>query len=376
MSAAGEREPPRIGGALLIWLFPLLLSLCGLVMIASLSLRNSMTGGEPYGPPLRQFQFLGIGITAMVCCALTPPRAFRRHSGLLWSLSLLLLSGTLVSGLGIRVGGARRWLSVFGMRFQPLELLLFTMPIFLADRLASSKREGYRAFLRPTFLVVLFSAIFLILQPNLGGTILVVVIGFLMHVERKGWKFPLLGGAIAAGIVALLILAAPYRMRRFEAFWDPWSDPMDKGFQIIQGLVAFANGRLTGVGIGKGLQEEEYLPAAQTDYIFPAIGEEFGLLGTSFLLSLYAVWTFRLYRLYRRAKDPFLACLTLGLTASSICPMFLNLGGVMKLMPLTGIPLPFISAGGSAMLFMWMKVGLLVSIDKAVRHGEGRHAQG
>ena len=168
-----------------------------------------------------------------------------------------------------------------------------------------------------------------------------------------------------------LVMIEPYRMRRFLAFWDPWSDPMNKGFQIIQGLVAFCNGRLFGVGIGKGLQEDEYLPAAQTDYIFPAIGEEFGLAGTLFLLSLYAVWTIRAYRIYRRCSNPFLSVLTLGLTMSIIGPMFINIGGVTKLMPLTGIPLPFVSAGGSAMLFMWAKVGILMRINK-ISLGEGR----
>ena len=361
-----ERKPSRPPGTLLIWGIPLVLSFCGLVMIASLSLRNSMGGGNPYGPPLRQFQFFGIGLTLMVCCALSTPDFFRHHSGTLWGLSLILLYGTLIPGLGVRVGGARRWLSFFGMRFQPLEFLLLTVPVFMADRLAAAKRQGYRAFLRPTLLTIGLSVGALLLQPNLGGTILVVVVCFLMHIENRGWKFPALGGLCAVGLVIVLILMAPYRLRRFEAFWDPWSDPMGKGFQIIQGLIAFANGNLTGVGIGKGLQEEEYLPEAETDYIFPAIGEEFGLMGTLFLLSLYAVWTFRVYRLYCRARDPYLASLTLGLAVSVICPMFTNLGGVTKLMPLTGIPLPFISAGGSSMVFMWMKVGLLIAVNRAV----------
>ena len=333
-------------------------------MISSLSLRNSMDGGNPYGPPMRQFQFLGVGITMMCCCALTSTSFFRRHSGMLWGLSLLLVGLTLIPGLGVRVGGARRWLNVAGMRFQPLEFLLFSTPVFMADRLARRKREGYRAFLRPTLLALGISAGLLMRQPNLGGTIIVAAICLLMHAESRGWKYPLLGSIAGVGLVALLILAAPYRMRRFEAFWDPWSDPLNKGFQIIQGLVAFANGGLTGVGIGKGLQEDEYLPEAETDYIFPAIGEEFGLMGTLFLLSLYALWTLRIYYLYRRVKDPFLASLTLGLTASVICPMFVNIGGVTKLMPLTGIPLPFISAGGSSMVFMWMKVGLLLAINR------------
>ena len=372
---AADERATRLRGAWVIWGIPLALSLCGLLMISSLSLRNSMAGGNPYALPLKQFQFLGLGLTLMTACALVPPEALRRHGGKLWLLALLLLLATLVPGVGVRVGGARRWLRLFVFRFQPLEFLLLAAPVFLADRLAASQREGLQVFMRPTLTVTFLSVLPLLFQPNLGGTILVTAVCFLMHSENRGWRYPCLGGLLAVAVFSILIWLEPYRMRRWWAFLDPWSDPMNKGFQIIQGLVAFANGGLAGVGIGRGLQEEQYLPAAQTDYIFSAIGEEFGLMGTLGLLGLYAVWTFHIYRLYRRTEDPFLTTLIFGLAASVICPMFINLGGVMQLMPLTGIPLPFVSSGGSAMLSMWMKVGLLMSINREVAVGRphGRH---
>jgi len=341
-------------------------------MIASLSLRSSMTGGSPYAQIVKQCVFFLLGLVLMFACAFSSLSRFRRWSGLLWFIALLLIIGTLIPGLGVRVGGARRWLDLRLMRFQPLEFLLLAVPLFLADRLDQSRREGFQVFLRPTMLVLSLSILPLLFQPNLGGIILVTLICLMMHVENRGWDYPLLGGTLMVAIFAFLTLQEPYRMRRFLAFWDPWSDPMNKGFQIIQGLVAFCNGRLLGVGIGKGLQEDEYLPAAQTDYIFPAIGEEFGLAGTLFLLSLYAVWTIRAYWIYRRCPNPFLSVLTLGLTMSVIGPMFINVGGVMKLMPLTGIPLPFVSAGGSAMLFMWAKVGILMRINKVSLGGKQR----
>ena len=371
MTVFDDGERPRGGGPWPIWGIPLVLSLCGLVMIASLSLRNSMTGGSPYAQIVKQCVFFLSGLVLMFACAFSSLRRFRRWSGLLWFIALLLLVGTLIPGLGVRVGGARRWLDLRLMRFQPLEFLLLAVPLFLADRLDRSRREGFQGFLRPTLMVTLLSILPLLFQPNLGGTILVTLICLMMHVENRGWRYPLMGGAFMVVLFVSLVMIEPYRMRRFLAFWDPWSDPMNKGFQIIQGLGAFCNGRLFGVGIGKGLQEDEYLPAAQTDYIFPAIGEEFGLAGTLFLLSLYAVWTIRAYRIYRRCSNPFLSVLTLGLTMSIIGPMFINIGGVTKLMPLTGIPLPFVSAGGSAMLFMWAKVGILMRINK-ISLGEGR----
>jgi len=156
---------------------------------------------------------------------------------------------------------------------------------------------------------------------------------------------------------------------------------MNKGFQIIQGLVAFSNGGILGVGVGKGLQKLNYLPAAHTDYIFPAIGEEFGLAGTLFIVLLYAFWTFRAYILYRRSDDPYLCVLIWGITVSILFPVFVNLGGVMKLMPLTGIPLPFLSFGGTSLVCMWVKVGILMRIAKEIasprtsdpRGGRSRH---
>ncbi|MBQ7196931.1 MAG: cell division protein FtsW [Synergistaceae bacterium] len=347
-------------------IIPLILSGCGMIMISSLSLRNSMTSGNPFAPPLRQFQFIGIGVTFMFVCMLFSSEWFRKHSGKIFFAAWFFLIITLIPGIGVKAGGAQRWISLPGIHFQPLEFVLFALPIFMAKRLnepgVTQSRGDFHSFLSPTLTTILLLVIPLLLQPNLGGSILVAAICITMHIERRGWKYPLFGGVIGVIIVALLILTSSYRLRRFYAFWDPWEDPLGKGFQIIQGLVAFANGSLTGVGIGKGLQDERYLPETDTDYIFPAIGEEFGLVGTLFLVSLYALWTWRVYYIYRDAKSPFTKSLALGLAASVIYPMFVNVAGVTKLLPLSGIPMPFLSSGGTSMLFMWAKVGLLMTI--------------
>ena len=349
-------------------LIPLILSGCGLVMISSLSLRNSMAGGNPYMAPLKQFQLIGMGITLMMICFVWPSSSLKKHSGKLFALAFFLLVITDIPGIGIKIAGARRWLNLMFMRFQPLEFALFAVPVFMADRLTDENsimnRGSFQSFIRPTLMVIMMMGIPLMLQPSFGGTIIITAICFVMHIERRGWKYPVWGVLLGIAAVVVLIIVAPYRMRRFNAFWDPWSDPHNTGFQIIQGLVAFANGSLTGVGIGKGLQEERYLPEADTDFIFPAIGEEFGLMGTMFLLILYALWTWRVYNIYRDAKTPFTKSLALGLAASVIFPMFVNVAGVTKLMPLSGIPMPFISSGGSSMIFMWAKVGLLMSIKR------------
>ena len=347
-------------------IIPLILSGCGLVMISSLSLRNSMAGGNPYGAPLRQFQFIGVGITVMIMLLRCPTSSLKKNSLKIFGVALVLLALTLVPGIGVSVNGARRWLNFPGFRFQPVELMLLAVPVLMAKRMTDDdvikERTDMHAFISPTLILTLVNAGILLFQPNLGSTIIIAAICFVMHIERRGWKYPMMGILFGIFAVAVLIWLAPYRMRRLLAFLDPWEDPMGKGFQIIQGLVAFANGSVTGVGIGRGLQEERYLPEAETDYIFPAIGEEFGLVGTLTLMLLYAIWTWRAYYIYRDAKTPFTKCLALGLAASVIFPMFVNVAGVTKLMPLTGIPMPFISSGGSAMIFMWAKVGILLRI--------------
>jgi cell division protein FtsW len=358
-----EQERQVTYNAWALWVIPLVLSCCGIVMIASLTSRSGLGGGSPYGLASRQFLFLGLGLILMCCCYLTPLSVIRRSSWLLWIIAVSMTFGTLIPGIGVRVGGARRWLNL-GIQFQPLEILTLAVPLFLADRLVNSRREGFQCFCRPSFSLAMLSAFPLFLQPNMGGIILIFAICMSMHVVDRGWKYPL-GGALFLGIsFVMMIYMEPYRMRRLLAFIDPWNDPLDGGFQIIQGLVAFSNGRVLGVGVGKGLQKLNYLPAAHTDYIFPAIGEEFGLVGTLFVVSLYAIWTAKSYSLYRRSGDPYMSVLIWGITVSILFPMFVNLGGVMKLMPLTGIPLPFLSAGGTALVFMWVKVGVLMRIGR------------
>ncbi|MCL2010922.1 MAG: putative lipid II flippase FtsW, partial [Synergistaceae bacterium] len=358
---AAEREDYQPSGNWHIWAVPLVLSLGGIVMIASLTSRSGPAGGGAfYWLAFRQLQFLWLGMTLMYFCCLVPLSLIRRFSWLFWFLTVLLTFGTLFPGLGVKVGGARRWLNLSGFQFQPLEILTLGIPLFLADRLAASRREGFECFWKPTLHVAVISAFPLFFQPNMGGIILVFAICMSMHVVDRGWKYPLLGGLFLSLVFIVMIYIEPYRMRRLLAFLNPWDDPLDKGFQIIQGLVAFSNGGIMGVGVGKGLQKLNYLPAAHTDYIFPAIGEEFGLAGTLFIILLYAFWTFKAYTLYRRCNDPYMSALIWGVTVSVLFPMFINLGGVMKLMPLTGIPLPFLSFGGTALVVMWVKVGILM----------------
>ena len=183
--------------------------------------------------------------------------------------------------------------------------------------------------------------------------------------ERIGWRYPLFAGGFVGGIIfPLLIWLEPYRMRRVFAFLDPWEDPLNRGFQAIQGLIAFANGGAWGAGLGHGFQKLNYLPAAYTDFIFAAIGEELGFVGTACVLALFGFWMLQARATYFRTRDDFKASLTWGISLTILLPLVINVAGVTKMIPLTGMALPFISYGGTSLVTMWARVGLILRLEK------------
>ena len=357
---AGRADP-------FLWIIPLVLTAFGIMMIFSLTSQTSLEEfGTPFMIGFRQVEWFLIGIGGMIIAYMLPPVFWRRSSGFLWIFTLFLLLLTLVPGIGIEAGGARRWLGFGSLRFQPLELLSLVVAVHLSKLLTTSGKTGIRAFFFVTGIVLTLSVLPLLFQPNMGGTILIFALAMAIHVHNRGWGWPLVLGSIGFAGFFFFILKEGYRLRRYLAFVDPWSQPRDSGFQVIQGLVAFSNGGLFGTGIGKGLQKLNFLPAAHTDYIFATIGEEFGFIGTFAVVLLFFLWTVRVCGACRALTDPFLSSMVWGIAVSILLPLFINLGGVLKLMPLTGIPLPFISYGGSSLLFMWIKIGILLRAGKEV----------
>ena len=232
-------------------------------------------------------------------------------------------------------------------------------------------KDPGKAFLSTIILVVL-AAVPLSLQPDLGTIILIFLVSMGMYVERIGWKWPVIAGGLLGGcIFPMLIFFEPYRMRRVSAFLDPWSDPLDKGFQAIQGLIAFSNGGFWGAGLGHGFQKLNYLPAAYTDFIYAAIGEELGLMGTLGVIGLFAFWVSQTKMIYYRVPDGFKTSLTWGVTLTVVIPLVINVAGVTKLIPLTGMPLPFISYGGTSLLTMWSRIGIMLRLEKESYLREG-----
>jgi cell division protein FtsW len=348
-----------------IWFWPLVLSCFGILTIASITSKGGLDGQiNLYSTSGRQLFSLILGFISMLMISMVPLSFWRKYSSVFWIIAIILTVATIIPGIGVKGGGARRWLPIGNFMIQPLEILSLFVPIHLSKCLSDAEGAPFEVFLRITVIIILASVWALLLQPNFGGMVYIVLLCLAIHVENRGWKYPLLAIPIFSAIVYPMVTFFGYRMRRIIAFLDPWSDPLNSGFQVIQGLIAFANGGIAGVGIGKGLQKLNYLPAAHTDYIFPAIGEEFGIVGTLGVLAVFCFWFLVIWGLHNRQQDAFLSTLTWGIAASIALPLFINLGGVMNLVPLTGIPLPFVSYGGSSLLFTWMKVGILVRIAK------------
>lgn len=348
-----------------IWVIPFILSLIGVLMIFSLTLPDSLSSGGILASHLgfRQLQWLVIGLFSMIVVYLPPLSFWYKISGVIWISAVILTFITLLHGLGLEAGGARRWISIGGIRLQPLEILSFALVLHLSKIMSFDEETRKESFFK-LFLICSISILPVILQPDLGGTIMLFLLGMAIFVESHGWLYPLVSGLCMLPILGLLIFRESYRLRRYFAFMDPWQDPLDKGFQVIQGLVAFANGGVWGTGIGKGLQKLNYLPAAHTDFIFAALGEEFGLLGTVMVVFLFAIWTYRVFRIYSGASSNFVKILVWGLCISVLLPLFINIAGVTRMMPLTGMPLPFISYGGSSLVSSFMAIGLILRCSK------------
>ena len=343
----------------LIWLIPLVLSSIGILMVTSTTSPESfeMTG-TPFTTGIKQLKWLLIGLCVMLFMFKLPMRVWYKLGGALWGMSFIMAALTMLPGVGASGGGAKRWLRILGVSVQPSEIMTLAV-VFVIARLAVKNELNPGRCFGIVMILMGASCAPLMLQPDLGSTILVVLICMGMYVERFGWKLPLLASALGTLVLPVIIIYKPYRWRRLLAWLNPWHDPSDAGFQPIQGLIAFANGSGWGSGLGHGFQKLNYLPAAETDYIYAALGEELGLLCT--------LWIIRCRILYNRVSEGFATSIVWGVTITVVLPLFINIAGVTNLMPLTGMPLPFLSYGGSSLVMMWVRIGVMLRMHKEYR---------
>ncbi len=295
---------------------------------------------------------------------------YRRLEGAVLPLLVvagLLLILVLIPPIGQAINGTRRWIRLGPVSFQPAELAKLALVVYLAAFLAK-KRDvlgDFRRGLLPPLAVAGALAALVLAQPDLGNCLtlitLTITLLFLAGGRLKHLGFVLLP---ALPLTVFAVWAAPYRLRRITAFLDPWADPRGSGFQIIQSWLALGNGGVLGQGIGASKQKLFYLPEAHTDFIFAIIGEELGFLGAAAIVALFVVLVWRGLRIGLRAPDPFGAYLALGITVLIATQTLVNLGVVTGTLPTKGLPLPFISFGGSALLVTMLSTGVLLNISQ------------
>jgi cell division protein FtsW len=358
----------------LLILVTLALVAFGLVMVYSATSAAAAVGGnDPSYYLKRQGIYALIGVGAMLLAAKWDFRALKRLAPGLVLTSLGLLLAVLV--IGTSVNGARRWISFGPAAFQPSELAKFALCVWAAAYLARRRPpQTLQELGRPIGLLAGTFGLLLLAEPDLGTTIsLFVMLGGMLLVTGTPVSVLGAGFTIATSLGVLAIWFEPYRRARVFAFLNPWDDAQGAGFQIVQAMIGMGSGGLFGVGLGQGVQKIFYLPEAHTDMIFAIIGEELGLVGVTAVIAAFGLFAYAGLRIALNCKDPFGKRLATGLTVLVCGQAAINLAAVMGLAPLTGIPLPFVSYGGSALVVSLAAVGVLLNI--ATNHAAARETQ-
>jgi cell division protein FtsW len=344
------------------------LNVVGVVMVLSASSVVSLTDyGSAWYFFQRQLMWTVVGIIGFAVALGFDYRRWRRLARPLLLVSAVLLLLVLVPGIGNYVAGSRRWLGIGVWRFQPTELAKLALVLFAADLLTRREAELYdwRRVLRPVVLVVIGYGGLVALEPDLDSAVLLAVIAVTVLVAG-GIRLRHLMLVFGSGtfVAALLAVAEPYRRARVLTFLHPTADRSNTGYQIVQSLIALGSGGLDGVGLGAGRSKWLFLPNAHTDFIFAVIGEELGLIGTVLVLGLFVAFAVLGLRIASNAPDRFGMLLAAGITVWVVAQAAVNIGGVVGLLPVSGIPLPFVSFGGSALVFTMVAAGILGNIAR------------
>jgi len=314
----------------------------------------------------KQILFVFLGLISMVLMTKIPYTQLRKwaYPGML--LSLLLLAILLIPNVGIKHGGATRWLNMGVFSFQVTEMVKISMVVFLSHLLAR-KAHQLKKFSKGVLLPIVITSVVILLvllEPDFGTAAIIAAILLLMLCiagSRITHILLLMAAFIPVGV--LLILYKGYRVARLTAFLDPWKDARSTGFQIIQSLLSFGAGGSFGVGIGDGMQKLFYLPEPHTDFILSILAEESGFIGVTIVIVMFAIFAFRGFMIALKAPDLFGALLAVGLTMVIALESFINIAGVMGIIPLKGLVLPFLSYGGTAFIMSMTAVGILLNIS-------------
>ncbi len=335
----------------------------GLVMVYSAtSAPATLGGGDPGYYLKKQTVYALVGLGLLLGATRFDYRRLKDMSPLLVAGSAFLC--LVVLGMGASVNGARRWLTVGPVVFQPSELAKVAIAVWAAAYLTQRKPpKTLRELARPLGLVFAVFAVLIMLEPDLGTTItlMLMLIGVLV-VAGTPMRLVATSTLFVSAVGLAAIWMEPYRRERFLSFLNPWHDQLGAGFQSVQAMIGLGSGGVLGKGLGESLLKMNYLPEAHTDMIFAIIGEELGLIGVMLVLAAYAVFAWAGYSIAIQCKDPFGKRLAVALTTLICGQAIINIAAVLGLAPLTGIPLPFVSAGGSSLVVALAAVGLLLNI--------------
>lgn len=308
-----------------------------------------------------QLKWLSLGLAAAILGAMVDYHHWYKMSLPLILVTLVLLLAVFVPGIGVGASGARRWVNVGFFIIQPAELAKFSLIIYLSAWFCTKERRRLGAFILLLAMVIGL----VVAEPDMGTSVIILLVSLVMYFFSGApvWQFLMFIPAGFAGALGLSV-ASPYRYQRLLTFFHPESDPLGASYQIRQILLALGSGGLMGVGIGQSRQKYEYLPEANTDSIFAIIGEELGFIGATVVILLFLGMVWRGFRIARHAPDRFGMLLALGISSWIAVQTGINLAAMVALVPLTGVPLPFVSYGGSSLIVLLFGIGILCNISR------------
>jgi cell division protein FtsW len=357
----------------------------GAVMVYSASSARTMLegGGDGSAYLVKYLLYGAAGLVVLHVMARHGLALVRRLGPLLLAAAFVMLVLVKIPGLGVEVNGARRWLGVGPLTFQPSEVMKLAIVLYAATLLSArpGRLRTLKGIVSPLLVVAGAAAALIASQPDLGtALVLAFTVGAMLVVAGAPLRHLATLAGAAAFLVLVFALLEPYRRARLTSFLDPWEHASGAGFQSVQGQIAIGSGGLFGVGPGESVQKVFYLPEAHTDFILAVIGEELGVLGVCVLLALYGMIAYGGLRAAKGARTAYAQLVAAGLTSLILCQALLNVFTVLGLAPLTGVPLPFVSAGSTSITVLLASMGLLLNIAsgrhshlRAVPSGSGPH---
>ena len=366
MGMRADRGGPSTSSILLVLIA--LLCLIGVVMVGSASEVVSINQyNTPWAILMREVVWMGVAAIVLVCAVRLDYRRLRTLRMPLLVVTFALLVVVLLPGIGVTSGGSSRWIGFGQFRLQPSELMKLALAVFGADLIVRRQDRGasHRTIIGPMLLVAVAAGGLILLQPDMGTALVVGAIAIALLFASGVSMGPIvkvLVGLCAVGVFVGLV--DPYRRARLLAFLDPTAHASGSGYQVAQSLIGLGSGHLVGLGLGSGRQKWGSLPNAHTDFIFSVIGEELGIVGALAVLALLVALCWFGLRAAQHSPDRFGALLGVGLVAWIASETFINVGAVIGLLPVTGIPLPFISFGGSSLVITMAAAGILVNIAR------------